>query len=259
MLIEDRMRLIVVALFVALVALTCSSQVVLQALPPDTPENCHARSEMMLNWLQDWPNLSRYRQNDAALPAPKPTEQRVVFMGDSITDAWDLTRYFPGKPYVNRGISAQTTPQMLLRFHQDVVALHPRVVVILAGTNDIAGNTGPLSLTDIENNYAAMADMARANHVAVVFSSILPVNDYTPKSQRFFAERSMDKIRELNTWLKNYAAQHRDVYLDYYSHMLDSKGLLRRDLAEDGLHPNDQGYRIMVPLAESAIAAAIKR
>ena len=233
------------------------SQVVLQALPPDTPENCAKRSQMMQTWLQDWPNLQRYKQADTTVPPLKPGEQRVVFMGDSITDAWDLRKYFGDKPYINRGISAQTTPQMLLRFHQDVVALKPSVVVILAGTNDIAGNTGPLSLADIENNYESMADVARANHIAVVFSSILPVNDYTPQSKRFFAERSMDKIRALNTWLKDYAQQHGDIYLDYYSHMLDEKGFLRRDLAEDGLHPNDTGYRIMVDLVDKAIAQAL--
>ena len=244
-------------LVVALLASTASwSQVVLQSLPPDTPENWHTRSQMMDKWLQDWPNLSRYRQADAELPPPQPNQKRVVFMGDSITDSWDLAKYFPGKPYVNRGISAQTTPQMLLRFHQDVIALHPRVVIILAGTNDIAGNTGPLSLAEIENNYASMADVARANHIAVVFSSVTPVSNYTPRSQRFFAERSMDKIRELNSWLKNHSLEYGYIYLDYYSHMLDEKGFLRRDLAEDGLHPNDTGYRIMAALAEKAIAEA---
>ncbi|HVZ16411.1 MAG TPA: GDSL-type esterase/lipase family protein, partial [Terriglobales bacterium] len=174
-------------LLIFLFATLASSQVVLQALPPDTPENCAKRSQMMERWLQDWPNLSRYRQADLSLSPAKPNEPRVVFIGDSITDAWNLEKYFGDKPYVNRGISAQTTPQMLLRFYQDVVALKPRVVVILAGTNDIAGNTGPLSIQEIENNYASMADIARANHIAVVFSSVTPINDYTPASKRFFA------------------------------------------------------------------------
>ncbi|MGZ4789157.1 MAG: SGNH/GDSL hydrolase family protein [Terriglobales bacterium] len=239
-----------------LMSTLASSQVVLQALPPDTPANCEKRSKMMSQWLQDWPNLQRYRHADAELSPPKTGEPRVVFMGDSITDAWDLAKYFPGKSYVNRGISAQTTPQMLLRFRQDVVSLKPRAVIILAGTNDIAGNTGPLSLAEIENNYASMADIARANHIAVIFSSILPINNYTPASQRFFAERSMGKIHELNAWLKNHAQQHGDVYLDYYSQILDDKGLLRRDLAEDGLHPNETGYRIMADLVEKALAKA---
>jgi lysophospholipase L1-like esterase len=252
------MRSLILAIAL-LISSAAWSQVVLQALPPDTPQNCHTRSDKMYQWLQDWPNLSRYRQADAELAAPNAGEKRVVFMGDSITDSWKLENYFPGKPYVNRGISAQTTPQMLLRFHQDVIALHPRVVVILAGTNDIAGNTGPLSLEEIESNYASMADLARANHIAVVFSSITPVSDYTERSHRFFAERPIEKIQQLNVWLKDYARGHGEIYLDYYSHMLDEKGLLRRDLAEDGLHPNDSGYRIMAALAEKAIAEAMRK
>jgi lysophospholipase L1-like esterase len=252
------MRSILLA-FALLMSAASWSQVVLQGLLPDTPENCHVRSEKMYQWLQDWPNLSRYRQADAELAAPKPGEKRVVFMGDSITDRWKLENYFSGKPYVNRGISAQTTPQMLLRFHQDVIALQPDVVVILAGTNDIAGNTGPLSLEEIENNYASMAALARANDIAVVFSSVTPVSDYTERSHRFFAERPMEKIQQLNVWLKNYTHTHGDIYLDYYSHMLDEKGLLRRDLSEDGLHPNDSGYRIMAELAEKAISEGMRK
>jgi len=249
-----------IALVTACLVLFCASswsQVVLQALPADTAESCQTRSSMMYKWLQDWPNLTRYRQADLDLRADEPKDRRVVFMGDSITDSWNLSRYFPGKAYINRGISAQTTPQMLLRFHQDVVALKPKAVVILAGTNDIAGNTGPLSMAEIENNYASMADIARANHIAVIFSSILPINNYTPASQRFFAERSMDKIRELNSWLKSYAQQQGDIYLDYYSRMLDEKGFLKRELAEDGLHPNAVGYGIMAEMAERAISTAV--
>jgi len=249
--------LLVVSL--AFVSVFAGSQVVLPNLPPDTPQNCSQRSQMMYEWLRDWPNLARYRNADAALGAPKANEQRVVFMGDSITDFWDLAKYFRGKPYVNRGISAQTTPQMLLRFRQDVIALQPSVVVILAGTNDIAGNTGSLSLAEIENNYASMSDMAHAHHIAVVFSSILPVNNYTSASKRFYSERPMEKIRALNDWLKSYAQQHGDIYLDYYSRMLDEKGLLKGKLAEDGLHPNDAGYRIMTEMVEKAITVALGR
>jgi len=249
------MKFMRLMLFFTFAASAVSAQVVLQALPPESPDTCQVRSQTMYKWLLDWPNLTRYREADGEVGTAHQ-QGRVVFMGDSITDSWDLAHYFPGKPYVNRGISAQTTPQMLLRFYQDVIALHPRAVVILAGTNDIAGNTGPLSLTEIENNYAAMADLARANHINVIFSSILPVNNYTPRSQRFYAERSMDKIRELNSWLQERARSHGEIYLDYYSQMLDEKGLLKRELAEDGLHPNDKGYRLMVPLAERAIAQA---
>ena len=204
----------------------------------------------------DFGELARYRAANASLKPPAPDEKRVVFFGDSITDLWNLAEYFPGKPYVNRGIGGQTTPQMLLRFRQDVIALRPKVVVILAGTNDIAGNTGPMSLEDIEANYASMAELAKANSIQVVFSSILPVHNYTPDSQDLFAQRSPQKIVELNRWLKSYSVEQGNVYLDYFSALVDEKGLLKRDLAEDGLHPNKVGYSIMAPLASAAIEKA---
>jgi lysophospholipase L1-like esterase len=204
--------------------------------------------------LDDFGELARYREANAALKPAAPGENRIVFFGDSITDIWHLDEYFSGKPYINRGIGGQTTPQMLIRFRQDVIELHPKVVVILAGTNDIAGNTGPMRLEDIEANYASMADLGRANNVRVVFSSVLPVHNYTPQSQNLFAQRSPEKILELNRWLKSYVAAHSDcLYLDYFSAMVDDKGLLKRELAEDGLHPNAAGYKIMAPLAEAAI------
>ena len=233
------------------------SQVVLQALPPDTPENCATRDKMMWKWLEDWPNMARYAEADKQAETLPADQRTVVFMGDSITDGWNLAKYFPGKPYVNRGISAQTTPQMLLRFRPDVINLKPKVVVILAGTNDIAGNTGPLTLKEIEDNYESMADLARANHVAVVFSSVTPVSNYVPTKIRFFNERPMAEIKQLNEWLQTYTREHHYVYLDYYSHMVDDHGMLRKDISEDGLHPNDAGYRIMAPLAEKAIAEAM--
>jgi lysophospholipase L1-like esterase len=204
----------------------------------------------------DFGELAHYRAANASLKPAAPDEKRVVIFGDSITDLWNLAEYFPGKPYINRGIGGQTTPQMLLRLRQDVIALRPKVVVILAGTNDIAGNTGPMSLEDIEANYASMAELAKANNVQIVFASILPVHNYTPDSQDLFAQRSPQKILELNRWLKSYSAEHGDVYLDYFSAMVDEKGLLKRDLAEDGLHPNKAGYRIMAPLAAAAIEKA---
>jgi lysophospholipase L1-like esterase len=204
----------------------------------------------------DFGELARYRAANLSLKPAAPDEKRVVFFGDSITDLWNLAEYFPGKPYINRGIGGQTTPQMLLRFRQDVIALGPKVVVILAGTNDIAGNTGPMSLEDIEANYASMEQLAKANNIHVVFSSILPIHNYTPDSQDLFAQRSPQKIVELNRWSKSYSAEHGDVYLDYFSAMVDEKGLLKRDLAEDGLHPDKAGYSIMVPLASAAIEKA---
>lgn len=208
-------------------------------------------------YLNDFGELKRYRDADAALGAPKPAENRVVFYGDSITDMWKIADSFPGKPYINRGISGQTTSQMLVRFRQDVIDLHPKVAVILAGTNDIAGNTGPISLEGIEANMASITELARAHNIAVVWSSVTPVNDYTARSQDFFATRPPAKILELNRWLKQYCADNHLVYLDYFSAMVDKDGLLRRDLAEDGLHPNAAGYAIMAPMAEAAVENAL--
>jgi lysophospholipase L1-like esterase len=182
-----------------------------------------------------------------------------VFFGDSITDIWKLENYFPGKPYINRGIGGQTTPQMLVRFRQDVIDLHPKVVVILAGTNDIAGNAGPMRNEDIEANYASFAELARASGIRVVYSSILPVHSYTERSKDFFAQRPMSRVLELNRWLKDYCEKNNIVYLDYFSAVVDDKGLLKKDLADDGLHPNDAGYKIMAPLAEAAIQKAMKQ
>jgi lysophospholipase L1-like esterase len=195
---------------------------------------------------------------DADLPAPARDEQRVVFMGNSITEGW--ARYFPAmfpsKPYINRGIGGQTTPQMLVRFHQDVIALKPKVVVILAGTNDIAGNTGPSSLEMIENNLAAMAEMAKANGIRVVMASVLPVYTYSWRPEVAEPWRT---IVELNRWMKDYARDHGAVYLDYHSAMADDRLGMRKDLSPDGVHPNEAGYRIMAPLTVAAIEDALRK
>ncbi|MFZ0759839.1 MAG: SGNH/GDSL hydrolase family protein [Candidatus Sulfotelmatobacter sp.] len=228
---------------------------------PATPEQApqHYRDSKADALRDDFGELARYRAANASLKPPAPGENRVVFFGDSITDIWHLDEYFPGRPYINRGISGQTTPQMLIRFRQDVIDLHPKVVVILAGTNDIAGNTGPMRLADIEANYASMAELARAHHIRVVFSSVLPVHDYTPQSQSLFALRSPKKILELNRWLKSYVAVHPGcLYLDYFSAMVDNKGLMKKKLADDGLHPNAAGFKVMAPLAEAAIDKALR-
>jgi len=205
----------------------------------------------------DFGELARYRGADMNLKPPAAGENRVVFFGDSITDLWKLDEYFPGKPYINRGISGQTTPQMLVRFRQDAINLQPKVIVILAGTNDIAGNTGPMRLEDIEANYASMAELARAHDIHIVFSSVLPVHNYTPRSQDLFAQRPPEKILEVNRWLKAYCAANHCVYLDYFSVMVNEQGLLKRELADDGLHPNLAGYKLMAPLAEAAIEKAL--
>jgi lysophospholipase L1-like esterase len=249
------MRRIVPIFFLSLVSLAFGQA--FQMLPPDKPENCAARSRTMEKWLLDWPQLSRYRQADSELGAPLPGEQRVVFLGDSITDSWDLKQFFPGKPYINRGISAQTTANMLLRFRQDVIDLKPKAVVILAGTNDIAGNTGPMTMKEIEDNFASMSDLARANGIAVILSSVTPVHDYTEASKRFFADRPVTEINALNNWLRRYAKRNGFVYLDYFSAMVDDKGFLKRELSDDGLHPNTAGYKIMARIAENAIQSAV--
>jgi lysophospholipase L1-like esterase len=231
-----------------------------QSVPAPTPDEVlqHWRDSKAATLRDDFGELARYRDANALKP-PAPGENRVVFFGDSITDLWHLDEYFPGKPYINRGIGGQTTPQMLIRFRQDVIDLHPKVAVILAGTNDVAGNTGPMRVEDIEANFASMAEIGRANNIRIVFASVIPVNNYTPQAQIFFAQRSPGKILLLNQWLKDYVAAHRDcVYLDYFSALVDEKGYLRKDLADDGLHPNAAGYKIMAPLAEKAIAQSLR-
>ncbi|MGA9719030.1 MAG: SGNH/GDSL hydrolase family protein [Acidobacteriaceae bacterium] len=216
------------------------------------PLNDYQRSQMA-DWARDFADLHRYRPANQELGDPVSGERRVIFFGDSITDKWTLSQYFPDKHYINRGISGQTTSQMLLRFRQDVINLHPDVVVVLAGTNDIAGNTGPISIEDIEGNITSMAELARAHDIALVLSSVTPVNNYTPASQRFFADRPPSEILRLNEWMKAYCTNTNCYYLDYFDSMVDGSGLLKRGLSEDGLHPNDAGYKIMAPLAESAI------
>jgi lysophospholipase L1-like esterase len=216
------------------------------------PLNDYQRSQME-SLARDFADLHRYRAANQELGDPVSGEHRVVFYGDSITDLWALNRYFPDKHYINRGISGQTTSQMLVRFRQDVIRLDPDVVVILAGTNDVAGNTGPISIEDIEGNITSMAELARAHDIALVLSSVTPVNNYTPASQRFFADRPPSEILRLNEWMKAYCASTNCYYLDYFDAMVDGSGLMKRALSEDGLHPNDAGYKIMTPLAQGAI------
>ena len=249
------------------VALGAQQPVPVPAAPPAPacPEMATALTALMRNdvRLRDWQNLARYRDANRALAAPAGGESRVVFMGDSITDAWPQPRYgefFSGKPYVGRGISGQTTPQMLIRFRPDVIALKPKVVVILAGTNDIAGNTGPMTDEEIEANLASMTELAKANGIRVVLASILPVSAYHTAANGIpqTTSRPMARILALNEWIKQYAASERHVYLDYFSAMVDSRGLLREELSADDLHPNAKGYAVMGPLAEAAIKQALR-
>ena len=244
------MNKIAILAFLALLAALSSAQ--------QTPDPCQSANERLQQGelkLLDWPQLAHYRDENAKLPAPAKDEARVVFLGDSITDLWKLSESFPGKPYVNRGISGQTTPQMLLRFRQDVIALKPKVVVILAGTNDIAENTGPITLAGIEDNFISMVELARENGIRVVLGSILPAARYPwhPEIE------PIDKIRAVNAWMKDYAAQRELVFLDYYAAMVDQKSGLPATLSEDGVHPNRAGYSVMVPLAEKAIATALNK
>lgn len=212
--------------------------------------------ETMQKKLADWAQLDRYRAANTALPASAPGESRVVFYGDSITDAWAMRKdeFFPGKGYIGRGISGQTTPQMLVRFEQDVVHLKPAVVVILAGTNDIAGNTGPSTPEMIEDNFTSMVEIAKANKIRVVIASILPADHYRWRPE---IQQVAEQIHVMNERLKMLCERKGLVYLDYYSAMANAKGGLDAELAADGVHPTAKGYAMMSPLAEKAIAQAL--
>lgn len=232
------------------------------AVPPaiPTPPPLAAVARM----INDYGNTFRYAADNMSVQPPAAGEDRVVFMGDSITDNWgrgngQYGKFFPGKPYINRGISGQVTSQMLLRFYPDVIALKPKVVVILAGTNDIGGNIGPTTLESTENYLMAMSDLARANTIKVVLAALTPVCDYhvAPGRTLQTQNRPPEKINALNRWIKEYAAKNHFVYLDYFSATVDDKGFLKAEITADGLHPNAAGYEIMAPLAEKAIAQAL--
>ncbi len=229
-------RLFVIAwILIASAAIAAAQPATSKPSPSDPCAEIRTRATRAETQLNDWPVLA----------------QNPKYGG-----------FFPGKPYIDRGISSQTTPQMLIRFRPDVIALQPKVVVILAGTNDIAGNTGPMTLQAIEDNLTSMFDLAHANGIRVVFASVLPISDYEKnrEGQQIIRskQRPPEQITALNAWMKTYAAAHRGVYLDYFSAMADDKGFLKEELSEDGLHPNKKGYDIMAPLAEQAITAALK-
>jgi lysophospholipase L1-like esterase len=231
--------------------------------------------------LDDWNQLGRYHAANLDLKKQPSDPKRVVFMGDSITDFWRLEEYFPGQPYVNRGISGQTTPQMLVRLYPDVIDLKPAAMVVLAGTNDIAQNTGPMTAEMIEQNIMAMTELAQAHGIKVLLCSITPISDYpflaqqsgqapppqpaagrggrapAPR-QRMTIGRPPADILKLNAWMKGYAAQVKAVYVDYFSAMVDEKGWLKDGVSNDGLHPTDAGYKIMAPIVSAAIERALK-
>jgi lysophospholipase L1-like esterase len=266
---QENERRLMARLLIALIVLSaCAASASAQASQGSTDPCAEVKTRLARDeaTLRDWPQLARYRDENAKVAPPAKGENRVVFMGDSITDIWQNPKFggfFPGKPYIDRGISGQTTPQMLIRFRPDVIALKPKVVVILAGTNDIAGNTGPMTLDMIEANLASMSDLARAGGIRVVLASLLPVSDYEKtkdgKPIVQTTRRPPEQIRALNDWMKAYAASNGATYLDYFSAMVDDKGFLKAELSDDGLHPNARGYAVMSPLAEAAIASALKR
>lgn len=214
------------------------------------------RAEAEERYHSDWADLARYRAANAALPTPRASALRVVFYGNSITEGF--ARYFdelfPGRGYIGRGISGQTTPQLLVRFRQDVIALKPAAVVILAGTNDLAGNTGPSTLEMIQDNLASMTELAQANGIRVVLASVLPASDYPWKP----GLEPAPKIAALNAWMRQYAARRGATYLDYHAAMADDRGGLPRSLSPDGVHPNAAGYRVMAPLAQKAVEQALR-
>jgi len=231
-----------------------------QAKAPPTAAEIIARRSHDAYWIEhdklvlvDFGDLGRFKAADAALPPPAPGDDRVVFMGDSITQGWKLETSFPGKPYINRGISGQTSPQMLVRFRQDVIDVDAKVVVILAGTNDLAENTGPMTLHETEENLASMADLATANHIKVVLCSITPSVNFP----WFPGLDPAPKIAAINAWIKDYAAQKGYVYVDYFGALADPSGGFPQSLSFDGVHPKPAGYAIMAPLAEAGIEKAL--
>lgn len=241
--------------FFAFSANLCA-QLVQEFNPPKAGCCLASSAERLAGELQDWNQLGRYHQDDLRLESQPAVPGRVVFLGDSITDIWNLEKFFPGKPYVNRGISGQTTPQMLVRMYPDVIDLKPAVVILLAGTNDIAQNTGPETVKMVEENYKAITELAEAHHIKVILCSLTPVSDYTAHSQT--PRRPPAQILELNAWIKRYSERVHATFADYYSALADSKGMLKNGYSDDGLHPNERGYALLAPVAEAAIEKAMQ-
>jgi acyl-CoA thioesterase I len=226
--------------------------------------NPPAKAQCCLDWaaqhlaeqLQDWNQLGWFHDDDLRLESLSPVAARVVFMGDSITQGWDLNKFFPGKPYVNRGIGGEVTAQMLVRFFPDVIDLKPAAVIILAGTNDVAGNDGPETATMIEENLQAMTELAQTHHIQVILCSLTPVSDYTASPQS--KNRPPADILKLNDWIKDYAAHAGAGFADYYSAIVDAQGFLINGDSDDGLHPNARGFALLSPVAEAAIEKAVQ-
>jgi lysophospholipase L1-like esterase len=207
--------------------------------------------------IHAWHQLGRYYQDHLRLRALPSVEGRVVFLGDSITDWWNLAKYFPGKPYVNRGIGGQTTVQMLARMHRDVIRIHPAAFILLAGTNDIAGIPGPEALETVKDNVRAMCELAASHNIKIILCLLTPVSDYGKRKQT--EQRSPADIVRLNHWIESYARDIHAEVADYYAALVDDKGMLREGFSEDGLHPNARGYELLAPVAEAAIERALKK
>jgi lysophospholipase L1-like esterase len=235
---------------------TAQAQTVDDFRSPKTPCCLPGALQRLTDQLDDWNQLGQFYAADEELKKQPADPKRVVFMGDSITIGWHLDESFPGKPYVNRGISGQTTPQMLVRMFPDVIDLRPAAVIILAGTNDIARNTGPETPTMIEENLQAMSELAQAHGIKVILCSITPIADYGPN--RMSEGRPPADILKINAWLKAYAAKAHVIYADYFAVLVDDTGALKPGISRDGLHPNADGYKLMAPVAEAAIAKSLQ-
>jgi lysophospholipase L1-like esterase len=235
---------------------TTHAQLAPEFKPPKANCCLPSAAQNLADQLQDWNQLGRYHEDNLRLQAQPRDPNRVVFLGDSITDGWRLGQYFPDKPYVNRGISGQTTPQMLVRMFPDVINLHPVALIVLAGTNDISRNTGPETAEMIQDNFRAVAELAEKHGIKVVLCSVTPVSDYTARNQT--ERRPPSDILKLNEWLKKYAEEIHAVYADYFSALADDHGYLKDGCSNDGLHPNDRGYALMTPIAQAAIDKALK-
>jgi lysophospholipase L1-like esterase len=272
------MRFVIGALLILggclLISMSANAQVVDEYNPPRGNCCLAGTAKNLADQLQDWNQLGRFHAANEDLKKQPADPRRVVFLGDSITDFWPLADSFPGKPYVNRGISGQTTPQMLVRMYPDVMDLKPAAVIVLAGTNDIAQNTGPETITMIEENLMAITELAQKHGIKVILCAVTPISDYTlmppprggpgipagstPPQRIQSVGRPPADILRLNAWMKSYAATAGALYADYFSAVVDASGMLKDGLSNDGLHPNAQGYALMAPVAEAAIEKALK-